>query len=99
MVYHNFLLPSPHTIIYHVYFNRNCKLLIDSFCIVLYEVTICIYVYTCICVYVYMYIRMYIYRVRQRIGLFLSVKKLKCAGYHDTVTFIRNYVLYICRNK
>jgi len=35
-----------------------------------------------------------IYRVRQRIGRFLSVKKIKSIGYHDTVTFIRKYILY-----
>jgi len=34
-----------------------------------------------------------IYRVRQRIGLFLSVKKIISIGYHDTVTFIRKYIL------
>jgi len=61
MVYHRFLLPSPHTIIYHVYFNGNCKLLIDSFCIVLYEVTICIYVDMCICIYVCIYVCVYVY--------------------------------------
>jgi len=33
------------------------------------------------------------YRVRQRIGRFLSVKKIKSIGYHDTVTFIRKYIL------
>ena len=34
-----------------------------------------------------------IYRVRQRIGRILGVKKIKSIGYHDTVTFIRKYIL------
>ena len=34
-----------------------------------------------------------LYRVRQRIGRFLSVKKIKSTGYHDTVTSIRKYIL------
>jgi len=33
------------------------------------------------------------YRVHQRIGRFLSVTKIKSIGYHDTVTFIRKYIL------
>jgi len=33
------------------------------------------------------------YRVRQRIGRFLSVKKIKNFGYHDGVIFIRKYIL------
>ena len=34
-----------------------------------------------------------IYRVRQRIGRFLSVKKIKSIGYHETVTFIGKDIL------
>jgi len=33
------------------------------------------------------------YRVRQRIGRFLSVKKIKSIGCHETTTFIRMYIL------
>ena len=36
-----------------------------------------------------------LYMVRQRIGRFLSVKKIKSIGYHDTVTFIRKYILQL----
>jgi len=31
--------------------------------------------------------------VCQRIGRFLSVEKIKSIRYHDTVTFIREYIL------
>ena len=35
---------------------------------------------------------LFIYRVRQGIGRFLSVKKIKNIGYYDTATFIRKYI-------